>query len=42
VARGLINAGQDFSADDDEHRIILDQLIDQKLMAQEAARRWMG
>lgn len=39
VARGLINAGQDFSADDDEHRIILDQLIDQKLMAQEAARR---
>ena len=39
VARGLINAGQEFSADDDEHRIILDQLIDQKLMAQEAARR---
>jgi peptidyl-prolyl cis-trans isomerase C len=39
VARGLINAGQDFSADDEEHRIILDQLIDQKLMAQEAARR---
>lgn len=39
VARGLINAGQDFSADDEEHQIILDQLIDQKLMAQEAARR---
>jgi len=39
VARGLINAGQDFSAEDEEHRIILDQLIDQKLMAQEAARR---
>jgi peptidyl-prolyl cis-trans isomerase C len=39
VARGLINAGQDLSADDEEHRIILDQLIDQKLMAQEAARR---
>lgn len=39
VARGLINAGQDLSAEDEEHRIILDQLIDQKLMAQEAARR---
>ncbi|MBI1253713.1 MAG: peptidylprolyl isomerase [Hyphomonas sp.] len=39
VARGLINAGQDFSAEDEEHRIILEQLIDQKLMAQEAARQ---
>ena len=39
VARGLINAGQDLSAEDEEHRTILDQLIDQKLMAQEAARR---
>lgn len=39
VARGLINAGQEFSAGNAEHRIVLDQLIDQKLMAQEAARR---
>jgi len=39
VARGLISAGQEFSADDEEYRIVLDQLIDQKLMAQEAARR---
>lgn len=39
VARGLLNAGQEFSAGNEEHRIILDQLIDQKLMAQEAARR---
>lgn len=39
VARGLINAGQPFDADDDEYRIVLDQLIDQKLMAQEATRR---
>ncbi|MCU0732873.1 MAG: hypothetical protein MUE84_14980 [Hyphomonas sp.] len=39
VARGLISAGQAFGPDDDEYRIVLDQLIDQKLMAQEAARR---
>jgi peptidyl-prolyl cis-trans isomerase C len=39
VARGLINAGQDFGPDDDEFRIVLDQLVDQKLMAQEARRR---
>jgi len=39
VARGLISAGQDFGPDDEEYRIVLDQLIDQKLMAQEAARR---
>jgi peptidyl-prolyl cis-trans isomerase C len=39
VARGLINAGQDFSEDDDAYRLVLDQLIDQKLMAQEAKRR---
>ncbi len=38
VARGLINAGQDFSANDDEYRLVLDQLIDQKLIAQEAVR----
>lgn len=39
VARGLINAGQEFGPDDEEYRIVLDQLIDQKLMAQEAGRR---
>ncbi len=39
VARGLINAGQEFGPNDDEYRIVLDQLIDQKLMAQEAGRR---
>jgi peptidyl-prolyl cis-trans isomerase C len=38
VARGLISAGQDFSADDEEYRIVLDQLVDQKLIAQEAQR----
>ncbi len=39
VARGLINAGQDFGPGDAEHSLVLDQLIDQKLLAQEAARR---
>ncbi|WP_291063604.1 peptidylprolyl isomerase [Hyphomonas sp.] len=39
VARGLINAGQAFGSEDDEFRIVLDQLVDQKLMAQEARRR---
>ncbi len=39
VARGLIAAGQEFDSGDEEYRIVLDQLIDQKLMAQEALRR---
>lgn len=39
VARGLINAGQAFGPADDEFRLVLDQLVDQKLMAQEARRR---
>jgi peptidyl-prolyl cis-trans isomerase C len=39
VARGLINAGEAFGPKDDAYRTVLDQLIDQKLMAQEAKRR---
>ncbi len=39
VARGLISAGQEFGPGDAEHSLVLDQLIDQKLMAQEASRR---
>jgi peptidyl-prolyl cis-trans isomerase C len=39
VARGLIAAGQELDSGDEEYRIVLDQLIDQKLMAQEALRR---
>ena len=39
VARGLINAGTDFGPGDEEFRVVLDQLVDQKLMAQEARRR---
>lgn len=38
VARGLISAGQDFGPGDDAYTLVLDQLIDQKLMAQEAER----
>jgi peptidyl-prolyl cis-trans isomerase C len=38
VARGLIKPGADIGPGDDEYRLVLDQLIDQKLMAQEARR----
>lgn len=39
VARGLVSAGTPFDADEDAFRLVLDQLIDQKLMAQEAQKR---
>jgi len=39
VARGLSNAGEAFGPGHDAYRMVLDQLIDQKLMAQEARRR---
>jgi peptidyl-prolyl cis-trans isomerase C len=38
VARGLISAGADFGPQDDAYTVVLDQLIDQKLMAQEAEK----
>ncbi|MFN7180564.1 peptidylprolyl isomerase [Hyphomonas sp.] len=38
VARGLISAGTDFGPQDDAYTLVLDQLIDQKLMAQEAEK----
>lgn len=38
VASGRISAGEDFDRDDEAFRIVLDQLVDQKLMAQEARR----
>lgn len=38
VARGLITPGREFGPDDDEYTIVLDQLIDQKLMAIEAEK----
>ncbi|KCZ92433.1 peptidylprolyl isomerase [Hyphomonas johnsonii] len=39
VARGLISAGETFGPKDASYKLILNQLIDQKLMAQEAVRR---
>jgi peptidyl-prolyl cis-trans isomerase C len=39
VARGLVSPGTAYDLDDDAHRLVLDQLIDQKLMAQEALVR---
>lgn len=39
VARGLISAGDEFGPGDPEFDLVLDQLIDQKLMAQEALAR---
>lgn len=39
VARGLVVSGAALNADDEAFRQVLDQLIDQKLMAQEAQRR---
>tara|TARA_R110000850_G_scaffold10620_5_gene37698 strand:- start:36611 stop:37561 length:951 start_codon:yes stop_codon:yes gene_type:complete len=39
VARGLIPAGQPLDHKSQEYKMVLDQLIDQKLMAQEAIRR---
>tara|TARA_R110000868_G_scaffold59536_5_gene182616 strand:- start:2734 stop:3717 length:984 start_codon:yes stop_codon:yes gene_type:complete len=39
VARGLIPAGQALDHKSTEYKTVLDQLIDQKLMAQEAIRR---
>lgn len=38
VARGLISAGSDFGPQHDAYTLVLDQLIDQKLMAQEAEK----
>lgn len=38
VARGLISAGTEFGPQDDAYTLVLDQLIDQKLMAQEAEK----
>ncbi len=39
VASGRISAGEELSRDDEAYRVVLDQLVDQKLMAQEAKRR---
>jgi peptidyl-prolyl cis-trans isomerase C len=39
VARGLIPAGQALDQKSQEYKTVLDQLVDQKLMAQEAVRR---
>ena len=39
VARGLISPGQEFGPCDENYDLVLDQLIDQKLMAQEALAR---
>ncbi len=39
VARGLISAGTVFDSDHPDHKMVLDQTIDQKLMAQEALKR---
>lgn len=38
VARGLISAGEEIGPEDDAYTLVLDQLIDQKLMAQEAEK----
>ena len=39
VARGLVPAGQPLDHKSTEYKTVLDQLVDQKLMAQEAIRR---
>ncbi|MEP1599434.1 MAG: peptidylprolyl isomerase, partial [Hyphomonas sp.] len=39
VARGLISPGDTFGPGDENYDLVLDQLIDQKLMAQEALNR---
>ena len=39
VARGLISAGEEFGPGNPDYDLVLDQLIDQKLMAQEALAR---
>lgn len=39
VARGLVVSGAGLRQEDEAYKQVLDQLIDQKLMAQEAARR---
>lgn len=39
VARGFVSAGEAFESDDPQFRLVLDQLIDQKLIAQEAILR---
>ena len=39
VARGLITPGEEFGPGDENYDMVLDQLIDQKLMAQEALSR---
>ncbi|HBH44025.1 MAG TPA: peptidylprolyl isomerase, partial [Hyphomonas atlantica] len=39
VARGLISPGEEFGPGDENYDLVLDQLVDQKLMAQEALGR---
>lgn len=39
VARGLVSAGEVFQKDNPQYKLVLDQLIDQKLIAQEALAR---
>lgn len=39
VARGLITPGEEFGPGNEDYDLVLDQLIDQKLMAQEALTR---
>ena len=39
VAQGLIAPGETFTEDNDQYQIVLDQLIDQRLLAQEAVAR---
>lgn len=39
VAQGRIEAGEAFGPDHSEYRVVLEQLIDQRLLAQEAVRR---
>jgi len=39
VAQGLIAPGDIFTEDNDQYQIVLDQLIDQRLLAQEAVNR---
>lgn len=39
VARGLISPGEEFGPGDENYDLVLDQLVDQKLMAQEALSR---
>ena len=42
VARGLITPGEEFGPGDENYDLVLDQLIDQKLMAQEAMARGLA